>query len=230
MKQPEIKDSHPLSETDLPERERSYQAHVHFALGGIIQGLMLAALAGELANALRDFSYPSTIWILVTALQSLLLCILFWYNFMDNFIFGFRVINMNAGTHFLFAVHHLVLGLLQFLAIRFLANSRLWLTFYALLSLITVAFSYSFFSSHLTIIQKQGAKETLLYDPDTRFLKITVSLTLLILVGWYLFPGLDTNLYRGIALTLSGLSIIAFIIYSIKIFDHHLDWCKRQPE
>ena len=212
---------------DLPERERNYQAHVHFALGGIIQGLMLAALAGELATALRDFSYPSTIWILVTALQSLLLCILFWYRFMDNFIFGFRVINLNAKTHFLFATHHLVLGLLQFLAIRFLADSRLWLTFYALLILTTQGFSL--FSSHMKIIDLEGAEAALTYEPDTRFLLVTVGLTLIALLGWYLFPGLGSNLYRAVALTLSGLSIIAFITYSIKVFEHHLDWCKGQP-
>ena len=213
---------------DLPERERNYQAHVHFALGGIIQGLILAALAGELANALRDFTYPSTIWILVTALQSLLLCILFWYRFMDNFIFGFRIINLSAKTHFLFATHHLVLGLLQFLAIRFLFDSRLWLTFYSLLILTTQGFSL--FSSHLQIIDQKGAEEALTYEPDTRFMLITISLTLIALVGWYLFPGLDTNLHRAVALTLSGLSILAFIIYSIKVFEHHLDWCKHQPE
>jgi hypothetical protein len=213
---------------DLPERERNYQAHVHFALGGIIQGLILAALAGELASALREFSYPATIWILVTALQSLLLCILFWYRFMDNFIFGFRVINLSAKTHFLFATHHLVLGLLQFLAIRFLFNSRMWVTFYALLILATQGLSY--LSSHLKIIDVEGAEVALTYEPDTRFLLISVSLTLISLVGWYLFPGLNSDLFRAVVLTLSGLSIIAFIIYSIKVFDHHLNWCKHQPD
>jgi hypothetical protein len=213
---------------DLPERERNYQAHVHFALGGIIQGLMLAALAGELAGALRDFSYPATLWILVAALQSLLLCILFWYRFMDNFIFGFRVINLSAQTHFLFATHHLVLGLLQFLAIRFLYDSRLWLTFYALLILTTQGFAV--FSSHMKVIDKEGADAALAYEPNTRFLLVTVGLVLLSLVVWYLFPGLDTDRFRAVALTFSGLSIIAFILYSIKVFEHHLDWCKHQPE
>lgn len=213
---------------DLPERERNYQAHVHFALGGIIQGLILAALAGELASALREFSYPATIWILVTALQSLLLCILFWYRFMDNFIFGFRVINLSAKTHFLFATHHLVLGLLQFLAIRFLFNSRLWVTFYALLILATQGLSY--LSSHLKIIDVEGAEVALTYEPDTRFLLISVSLTLISLVGWYLFPGLNSDLFRAFVLTLSGLSIIAFINYSIKVFEHHLNWCKHHPD
>jgi hypothetical protein len=213
---------------DLPERERNYQAHVHFALGGIIQGLMLAALAGELANALREFTAPASIWILVAAIQSLLLCILFWYRFMDNFIFGFRVINLTARTHFLFAAHHLVLGLLQFLAIRFLYDSRLWLTFYALLIFITQGFSYV--SSHLKIIDLEGANEALSYEPDTKILLVIVSLTLISLVVWYLFPGLETGLFRAVALTFSGLSIVAFIVYSIKVFDHHLNWCKQQRD
>jgi hypothetical protein len=213
---------------DLPERERNYQAHVHFALGGIIQGLMLAALAGEFSNALRAFTYPATLWTLVTALQSLLLCILFWYRFMDNFIFGFRVINLNAKTHFLFAAHHLILGLLQFLAIRFMYDTRLWLTFYALLILTTLGFSY--LSSHLKIIELEGAKDALAYEPDTNFLLIAVSLTMITLVGWYLFPGLESDLFRAVALLFSGASIIAFILYSIKVFDQHLNWCKQQPE
>lgn len=212
--------------TDLSEKERNFQAHVHFALGGIIQGLMLAALAGELANVIRDFTHPDTTWLLVTAFQSLMLCILFWYRFMDNFIFGFRVINLNARSHFLFAAHHLVLGLLQFLAIRFLFDSRLWLTFYALLVLTTQTFSN--FSSHMTIIKDDGAEEALTYEPDTRFLLLTVSLTMVILVCWYIFPGLDSGLFRASALTLSGLSIVAFISYSIKVFEHHLNWCKNQ--
>lgn len=213
---------------DLPERERNFQVHVHFALGGIIQGLILAALAGELANALKTFTYPASLWTLITALQSFLLIILFWFRFMDNFIFGFRVINLNAKTHFLFAAHHLILGLLQFLAIRFLYDTRLWLTFYALLILTTQGFSY--LSSHLQIIEQDGAKAALSYEPETKFLLSAVSLTMVTLVGWYLFPGLESDLFRAVAVLFSGASIIAFILYSIKVFDHHLNWCKQQPD
>lgn len=211
--------------SDLPEQVHNYQAHVHFALGGIIQGLMLAALAGELANAFKSFTFPDTMWVFVTALQSLLLCILFWYRFMDNFIFGFRVINMTAKAHYLFALHHLILGLLQFLAIRFLDNPRVWLTFYTLLIITTQGFS--FLSSNLQIIQTKGVKDALAYEPSTRFLLITICLSILFLIAWYLFPILESSLYKAAALTLSGLSIISFTHYSLKVFNHHLAWLKE---
>lgn len=208
---------------DLPERERNYQAHVHFALGGVIQGLMLAALAGEVATVVRTFTYPDSIWIAFTALQSLMLCILFWYRFMDNFIFGFRVINLTAGSHYLFSVHHLLLGLLQFIAIRFLGDARTWLTLFVLLVITTQVFSY--FSSNLQIIQQEGAIEALSYEPDTRYLVIFTVLAVLLLVLWYLLPGLESGLFKGITLTVSFVSILAFTDYSIKIFQRHLIWC-----
>lgn len=113
---------------DLPEVKRNYQAEVHFALGAVIQGVTVAALGNELAAALKNLPFPGAIWVFVTGVQSLLLCIAFWYTFMNNYFFGFRVINLTARTHFLYATLYLILGLQQHIAIQFLAAPRIWMT------------------------------------------------------------------------------------------------------
>ncbi len=70
--------------SDVPETKGEYQAQVHFALGAVIQGITVAALGNEIAAALRALPFPGAIWIFITGLQSLLLCIAFWYNFIGQ--------------------------------------------------------------------------------------------------------------------------------------------------
>lgn len=206
---------------DLPEHKRNYQAEVHFALGAVIQGITMAALGYELAVALRTLVFVDAVWVFATGLQSLMLCIIFWYSFMNNYFFGFRVVNLNAKLHFFFAAFYLVLGLQQYIAIQFLDSPRLWMTSYVLLIATTLAASWV--TSHLPIIEQQKAREVLEYDPYARLLIVCFMLATSILVVWYAFPGIDSALFRIVALSISALGLIVFTLYHILVFQKHLD-------
>lgn len=206
---------------DLPEFKRNYQAEVHFALGAVIQGITVAALGNELAAALREAGSPGAAWVFVTGLQSLLLCIAFWYTFMNNYFFGFRVINLTAKTHFLFAALYLILGLQQLIAIQFLDTPRMWLTFYVLLIATTLAGSWT--TSHVTIINKKGVREALNYDPGSKPFLLAFLLAVGCLLAWYFIPGIDTDLFRAFALAVSGIGLVLFTVYYIQVFQKHLD-------
>jgi hypothetical protein len=206
---------------DLPEVKRDYQAEVHFALGAVIQGITVAALGSELASALRSLSFPDILWVFATGLQSLLLCIVFWYTFMNNYFFGFRVINLTAKTHLFFAAFYLVLGLQQLIAIQFLDRPRAWMTFYVLL--IVTMFVGSWATSHVAVIKKKGVKQAIEYDPGSRAFNVCFILSAVFLLGWYLIPGVGTGLFQAGALTISGLGLVLFTIYYVQMFQKHLD-------
>ena len=206
---------------DLPEVKRDYQAEVHFGLGAVIQGITVAALGGELASALRSLSFPDILWVFATGLQSLLLCIVFWYTFMNNYFYGFRVINLTAKTHLFFASFYLVLGLQQLIAIQFLDMPRAWMTLYVLL-LVTM-FIGSWATSHVTVIKKKGVKQAMEYDPGSLAFNVCFILSAVFLLVWYLIPGVGTELFKVAALIVSGTGIIMFTIYYAKVFQKHLN-------
>lgn len=206
---------------DLPEVKRDYQAEVHFALGAVIQGVTVAALGSEFASALRSLSFPDILWMFATGLQSLLLCIIFWYTFMNNYFFGFRVINLTSKTHLFFATFYLVLGLQQLIAIQFLDMPRAWMTLYVLL--IVTMFVGSWATSHVAVTKKKGVKQAMEYDPGSRAFNVCFILSAFFLLVWYLIPGIGTDLYQAAALIVSGVGLILFTIYYVQVFQKHLD-------
>jgi hypothetical protein len=209
-----------MDKKDLPEVKRNYQAEVHFALGAVIQGITVAALGNELATALRNLPFPGALWVFVTGLQSLLLCIVFWYTFMDNYFFGFRVINLTAKTHLLFAALYLVLGLQQLIAIQFLDLPRMWMTFYVLLIATTLAGSRV--TSPVTMIDNEQVREALQYDPGSKAFLGAFILAVGCLIAWYAIPGIESNIFTAIALTISGAGIVLFTIYYFRVFQRRL--------
>lgn len=206
---------------DLPEVKRNYQAEVHFALGAVIQGVTVAALGNELAGALKELPFPGALWVFATGVQSLLLCIAFWYTFMNNYFFGFRVINLTAKTHFLFATLYLILGLQQHIAIQFLGAPRLWMTLYVLL--IATMLAGSWVSSHVTVVDQPGTRQAFDYDPGSKAFLSAFLLALGTMLVWYVAPSVDGIIFRLIALSISGAGLILFVIYSIRRFQQHLD-------
>ena len=210
----------------MPERERNYQAEVHFALGTIIQGVTVAALGDEIAAALRSLPFPGASWTFLTGFQSLLLCILFWFTFVDHYFFGFRVIRLTAQTHFMFAVLYLILGLLQLIAIRFLDIPHLWMTVYVLLIATTLIGSWLL--SRVTLLHEEGARSVLEYDPGSKAFVLTFFLSLGCIITWYALPGLDSDVFRAVALSISGIGLVIFAVYSIRVFQRHLTWLNRE--
>ena len=210
----------------MPERERNYQAEVHFALGTIIQGITVAALGDEVASALRSLPFPGASWTFITGFQSLLLCILFWFTFVDHYFFGFRVIRLTAQTHFMFAVLYLILGLLQLIAIRCLDLPRLWMTVYVLLIATTLIGSRLL--SRVTLLHEESARSVFEYDPGSKAFVITFFLSLVCIITWYASTGLDSAVFRAVALSISGLGLIMFAANSIRVFQRHLTWLNQE--
>jgi cytochrome bd-type quinol oxidase subunit 2 len=206
---------------DLTEVKRGYQAEVHFALGAVIQGITVAALGGEIATALKNLPFPGAPWVFITGLQSLLLCIAFWFTFISNYSFGFRVINLTARAHFLLAAQYLVLGLLQLLAIQFLADPRSWLTFYLLLITTTLVGSWTM--QHVTVIDHPDVREAMAYDPGSKVFFVTFVLALIIVILWYTIPNIDTNWFRAIAMLVSGTGLVLINYFYILVFQKQLN-------
>jgi len=205
--------------TQRDHRRYDRQAEVHFTLGAVIQGVTVAALGGELADALRQPAHEP--WAFATGLLSLLLCIAFWYTFMSNYFLGFRAIELDARGHLLLAVLYLVLGLQQFIAIRFLEDPRMWTTLYVLLMGTTLL--GSLLMGRVRVVGEHGVRQALEYDPGSWSFLGTFLLALAGVVAWHVHPALDTTPYRAALLFVSGLGIVLFIIYYVKVFQRHLD-------
>jgi hypothetical protein len=207
---------------DTSSTKRGYQAEVHFTLGAVIQGFTLAALGNEIADALRSLPFPGAAWAFVAGFQSLLLCIIFWYTFMDNYFFGFRVLNLRALTHFYYAALYLVLGLLQVLAIRFIDAPRTWMTCYVLLLLATLA-GTRIAAKDFVDSPDKAVREAIGYDPGSREFIIASLLAFVYLLTWYALPNPEHEGFKAGGLSISGLSILFFIYYYIRRFQRHLE-------
>jgi hypothetical protein len=207
--------------SDLPEVKRNYQAEVHFALGAVIQGITVAALGNELAAGLRALPFAGAVWFFVAGAQSLLLCTVFWYSFMNNYFFGFRVVNLSAKIHFFFAAFYLILGLQQLIAIQFLDMPRVWMTFYVLL--LATALAGSWVTAHVSVINRREVRQTLAYDPLSKAFLACFILAVACLVAWYAIPGIDTVWFRVLAFTVSAIGLAVFAVYYVLVFQKHLD-------
>lgn len=207
---------------ELISERRNYQAEVHFALGAIIQGIIVAALGDEVAGILRTQSLLESIPVFFAAAQSLLICIIFWYRFMDDYFFGFRVIVMTANTHFFFACLYLVLGLQQLVAIRFVDVPRAWMALYVLLIATTVLGS-RLLSSRARIIDREGVREALDYDPGSKMFLVTYIVAVLCLLAWYAIPGVGVFWFEMAALSVSALGLVLLAVSSIRMFRRHLE-------
>jgi hypothetical protein len=201
---------------------RDYQAEVYLALGTILQAISLTALGVEVAGAVKHMSAPDLYWSLATGLLSLALCFTFWYIFVRDFFFGFRVITLNAANHFVLAAAIFTVGFLQFIAFQFLSDPRLWLTL-VLLS-IAVVFANSWYISHkVELIDQEEIRRAVLYDPNPLYFLVPLGIAAASLIGWYLIPGLDTGLFRSFVLLVTGTALIGLNINSIHIFQRHLE-------
>jgi hypothetical protein len=206
----------------IPVHKRGYQAEVHFGLGAVIQGVTVAALGAEVASAIQEFVFPETLWILGTGLLSFILCLTFWVSFINNYFFGFRVVVLNARMHVLFSAQYLLLGLLQLMAIHFLANPRLWLTFFVLLFLVAILGSL-FLYRNMVVIGDENVRKAIEYDPGANIFNGLFVLSLLLLIFLYIFPAINTPIFNAAALFAALLTLVVFNLNFLKVFQKHLD-------
>jgi hypothetical protein len=125
---------------------------------------------------------------------------------MNNYFFGFRVINLTAKTHLLFAAFYLILGLQQLIAIQFLDTPRRWFTFYVML--IATMFAGAWATAHIPIIKRKEARQALEYDPGSRAFNGSFILAVALLLAWYFIPGTATEWFQAVALTLIAYCVV----------------------
>ena len=207
---------------ELPGPNRDYQAEVHFALATVVQAITIAALGSELVVALRDLQSPVSIWLFVTAVQSLLICITFWFAFIMAYFSGFRLVRLSAMNHFVLAATYFVIGLLQFMAIQFLAEPRLWLTF-VLMLLAATLFSTWYASHYIELVPLEGAGQAADTDPISRILVVVSLAAAACVVLWYAVPAIDTAVFRAISLSISGAGLLLLDVAAIRAFQQQLD-------
>jgi hypothetical protein len=207
---------------EMTEEKRGYQAEVYLALATVVQGLTLTAVGSEIVTAIKAPQYPGILWVFFTGLLSLLVCISFWYIFVRDYFFGFRVIHLTAVNHFFLASAIFTIGFLQFIAFQFLGDSQVWLTL-VLLS-IAVVFINSWYISHsIKTIPREDIRAAITYDPGSRVFAILYLAALGCLVLWYVVPAIDTDLFRGITLLIVGAALIRLNLSSVQIFQKHLE-------
>ncbi len=140
-----------------PENHRNYQADVYFALATIIQAIILTGLGNEIIQIIKRPIRGELVWVVITGIQSILICVSFWFYFVRDYFFGFRMIQLNAKNHFVLALTFFLTGLMQYIAFHFLNEPRKWLLFI----LISIAFV---FLNSLYI----SASVSVLYEPDIK--------------------------------------------------------------
>jgi hypothetical protein len=204
------------------EERRGYQAEVYLALATVVQAITLTAVGSDIVLALKELQFPDLLWVFITGFLSLLLCISFWYIFVRDYFFGFRVVPLSASNHFFLAAVIFSIGFLQYIAFQFLQDPRVWLTL-VLLSIGIVFLNSWYISRSILKTASEDIRVALNYDPGWRAFTILYMAAVVCLALWYLVPAFDTDLFRGITLSIVGAALIRLNYSSVLIFQKHLE-------
>jgi hypothetical protein len=207
---------------DLPVVKRNYQAEVYLALATVIQAITLTALGNEVVVTLKNPQASISIWIVVTAILSLQLCISFWYLFVRDYFFGFRMINLTAMNHMVIASFIFILGFLQFIAFQFLAEPRLWLTL-VLMGIGMVLLNAWYTSGNIAIVNVEGAHEVMQLDRGSNLFFTFVLVAVGCLILWYSVPSIDTVYFRVITFGVAFAALFQLNASAIRAFQKHLE-------
>lgn len=207
---------------DTQNPHRSYQAEVYLALATIVQAITLTALGSEIVIAMKTLRGAELAWIFATGLLSLFISVSFWYIFMRDYFFGFRVIILSPQNHLFLASAIFVMGFLQFIGFHFLAAPRLWLTL-VLLTILVMFFNSWYMSVNVKTLDREDIRQAVHYNPGTMPFVILYLLAAAGLLLWYLVPAVDTALFQGAMLALIGAALVLFNLSAQKVFKRHLE-------
>lgn len=201
---------------------RSYQAEVHFALATIIQGITITSLGEDIAITLRQWSHFNSMWIVVTAIASLLIAVTFWYAFVMAYFHRFRTVVMTASNHFWLALLYFCMGMLQIISFQFLDDPRTWLTINNVL-VITVT-TYLIYADRMTRSMPSSPVVKLLNTEAQMSVALfglpsSAVLTLL----WWIVPQLATTTYAVVCLSTFIVVVATFNVVSVRVFQRRLD-------
>jgi protein-S-isoprenylcysteine O-methyltransferase Ste14 len=205
-----------------PAPHRSYQAEVYLALATIVQAITLTALGSEVVTAIKTLQPPEILWVFATGLLSLYISISFWYIFMRDYFFGFRVLILTPQNHLALAAAIFIMGFLQFIAFHFLAQPRLWLTL-VLLTILVMFINSWYMSSSVRLVDREDIRQAVNYDPGAKqfyYLYLALGAGLL---AWYLVPAVDGPVFRVAMLVLTAAALVLLNWSAQKVFQRHLE-------
>jgi hypothetical protein len=202
--------------------QRSYQAEVYLALATIVQAITLTALGSEVVGSIKTLQPPEIYWVFATGLLSLFISISFWYIFMRDYFFGFRILILSPQNHLALASAIFMMGFLQFIAFHFLADPRLWLTLVVMTILVMFINSW-YMSSHVNVIEGEEIREAMDYNPGSTPFLILFGIVVVGIMLWYLLPGIDVPLFRGLMLLMIGAALVQFNLSAQKVFKRQLE-------
>lgn len=207
---------------DLNETKRNYQAEVYLALATVIQAITLTSLGNEVVALLRNPQTDVSLWTVLTGLLSLQICISFWYLFVRDYFFGYRIINLTAKNHMVIASFIFILGFLQFIAFQFLTDPRLWLTL-VLMGIGLVLLNAWYTTGNIEVIDVKEAKEAMQFERGSTVFVLLTLVATVCLIGWYAVPALDSTLFRAITLGVTAAALIQLNVSAVRGFQNHLN-------
>jgi hypothetical protein len=205
-----------------PKTNRSYQAEVYLALATIVQAITLTALGSEIVISIKNLAFPDLFWVFATGLLSLFISISFWYIFMRDYFFGFRVVILTPQNHLFLASAIFLMGFFQFIAFHFLSDPRLWLTL-VLLTIVVVFVNSWYMGGYVKLLEREDIQQALHYDPGSKLFFVLFTLAFAGLVAWYIFPAVDTLFFRGAILLVIGAALVQFNLSAQKVFARQLE-------
>ena len=205
-----------------PENKRTYQADVYFSLATVIQAIILTGLGNEIIQFVKNPTIEDLVWVGITSTQSLLICVSFWFHFVRDYFFGFRIIILNAKDHFVLALTFFSTGLMQYIAFHFLNDPRKWLTF-ILISIGIVFLNSIYISTSVIVLDETEIKKVIDESHGSKFTLLLFIILIIILLVWYVISN-ERNLFFRLVSLLSSAGLITFFIFdALKIFNKQLE-------
>ena len=201
---------------------RDYQADIYFALATIIQAIILTALGTELVVLIKAPIVEDMPWIIITGLQSLIICVSFWYHFVRDYFFGFRMIELNAINHLILAFTFFLIGLLQFMAFQFLDEPRIW--YLLILVSIGCVFINSWYMTKFVKMEDNPIEKNEAEGVEiSKLTGASYIAALICMFVWFIVPEIATPLFKGMAFVLTTLMLGFFIVEALQSFQMQID-------
>ena len=201
---------------------RDYQADIYFALATIIQAIILTALGTELVVLIKAPIVEDMPWIIITGLQSLIICVSFWYHFVRDYFFGFRMIELNAINHLILAFTFFLIGLLQFMAFQFLDEPRIW--YLLILVSIGCVFINSWYMTKFVKMEDNPIEKNEAEGVEiSKLTGVSYIAALICMVVWFIVPEITTPLFKGMAFVITTLMLGFFIVEALQSFQMQID-------
>jgi uncharacterized membrane protein len=223
VKSAEVKSGDKPSGSNFPAVSdfKEIQANVYFSLASVIQGITIAVL-GE---RVFDFLPSMNVFVIITAISSLLISLHFWFGFLMAYFHLFRLVRLNASHHFILSLTYFLIGFSQVLAFQYLDKPKTWMTICVIMVLI-VSIYQSFMQKILRVQATEEESHKIIsteYRLFNRLIYLIAVVTVVLVAVWYIYPSKNENAYALSTLSVFVLLLLLLFRGSIRSFQNRLD-------